>query len=178
MGQEISNNENIENKKPKSNKKIMIGIAILIIAGIIFFVANKQITGNAITGDAINEGELQITQDAEIVKIPLSSISTKAEWHEHDSNGVKVKYFTVKASDGTPKIAFDACNVCYKSRKGYKQQGKDMVCNNCGNHYAIDGLGTKNLKGGGCWPGYLPNSIEGDYFVIKKSDLDKGAYRF
>jgi len=70
---------------------------------------------------------------------------------------VNVKYFVVEAEDGSVKTAFDACDVCYRSRKGYRQEGDDMICNNCGNHYPISGLGTKNLRGGGCWPGYLPN---------------------
>ena len=34
-----------------------------------------------------------------------------------------------------------------------------MVCNNCGNKYPIDGLGTENKNPGGCWPGYLPSTV-------------------
>ena len=51
-------------------------------------------------------------------------------------------------------------------------------CNNCGNHYAISGLGTKNLRGGGCWPGYLPSKVEEGNLVIKTQDLETGRYRF
>lgn len=76
------------------------------------------------------------------------------------------------------KTAFNACDVCYGSKKGYRQEGEDMVCNNCGNHYRISGLGTANLKGGGCWPGYLESSTEGEYLVIAKSSLEGGRYRF
>ena len=53
-----------------------------------------------------------------------------------------------------------------------------MVCNNCGNYYPISGLGTANLAGGGCWPGYLPSKVEGDYIVIQKSDLNAKKYMF
>jgi len=63
-------------------------------------------------------------------------------------------------------------------RRDIGRKGGDMVCNNCGNHYKISGLGTANLKGGGCWPGYLPNSVDGNELVIKKSDLEAGRYRF
>jgi len=111
--------------------------------------------------------------EAEVVKIPLSQVSETAEWYDYEN----VRYFVVKGKDGSIKSAFDACDVCYKSRKGYRQKGDDMICNNCGNYYPISGLGTKNL-GGGCWPGYLENSIEGDYIVIKKSDLDTGGKRY
>ena len=90
----------------------------------------------------------------------------------------KIQFFAVKASDGSIKTAFDACDVCYGSKKGYRQEGNQMVCNNCGNKYPIDGIGTKNKAGGGCWPGYLPNEIQGNSLVIKNSDLKAGKYRF
>ena len=52
-----------------------------------------------------------------------------------------------------------------------------MVCNNCGNHYPISGLGTQNLRGG-CWPSYLESSNDGEYLVIPKAALDAGSKRF
>ena len=96
-------------------------------------------TGNAIAG---NGGS---------ISIPLSEISETAKFYEY--NGVK--YFVVKASDGTIKTGFDACDVCYGSNKGYRQEGEYMVCNNCGNKYPIIGLATENKNPGGCWPGYF-----------------------
>ena len=37
---------------------------------------------------------------------------------------------------------------------------------------------SKNVRGGGCWHGYLESSVGGDYPVIAKSDLEAGRYRF
>ncbi len=146
----------------------MIGIGIVIMAGIVFFLfSGGGSTGNIVAGSAFID-------DGDTIKIPLSEISKKAEFYDYDG----IKFFAVKANDGTAKIAFDACDVCHKSKKGYRQQGEDMICNNCGNYYPISGIGTRNLRGGGCWPGYLPRNIEGDYLVIKKTDLEKGRYRF
>lgn len=119
-----------------------------------------------------------IVEDANSIKIPISQVSTKARFYNYDSNGVIVEYFAVKADDGSIKTAFNACDVCYGAKKGYRQSGEDMICNNCGNHYPISGLGTENLNGGGCWPGYLPSKVEGDYIIIKNSDLEGGKYRF
>ena len=82
------------------------------------------------------------------------------------------------SDNGLIKTAFDACDVCYGSYKGYRQEGDSMICNNCGNSYPISGLGTENKGGGGCWPGYLPSEIKGEYLIIKKSDIKKGGYRF
>ena len=143
------------------NKKVIIGIGILAIIVIAFMSFNK-----GSTGEVVGEGD--------VISIPLSEISEKAKFYESDG----IKFFAIKARDGSIKTAFDACDVCYSSHKGYRQEGNNMVCNNCGNKYPISGLGTENLRGGGCWPGYLPSSVEGENLIIKVSDLEKGYYRF
>jgi len=148
------------------NKKILIGTGIFVLA-IVFFFARGSLTGNAVVGSYETTENLA-------VKIPVFEISDNAVFYDYDG----IKYFVVKAEEGSIKTAFNACDICYQSRKGYRQEGGDMVCNNCGNHYAISGLGTKNLRGGGCWPGYLPNKVEGENLVLKKSDLEAGRYRF
>jgi uncharacterized membrane protein len=111
------------------------------------------------------------------VNIPLSDITSNAKWYEYDSEGSEVRFFVVEDKDGTIKTAFDACDVCYRYKKGYRQEGEYMVCNNCGNRYPLSGLGTENKNPGGCWPGYLPNIIKGDNVVIKKSDLENNQWR-
>jgi len=140
------------------DKKIMVGIGVVILLGI--FLVKPLLTGNVVEGN--------------LIKIPLSEISEKASFYEYGG----IKYFVVKASDSSIKTAFDACDVCYRSGKGYRQEGNDMICNNCGNYYPISGLGTENLAGGGCWPGYLPSEVERENLIIKKSDIEKGGYRF
>ena len=119
-----------------------------------------------------------ISSSQEVISIPLSEISSEASWYEYESEKTKIKYFAVRAPDGSIKTAFDACDVCYKSRRGYSQDGDFMICNNCGNRYHINGLGTENLAGGGCWPGYLENNIKDDNIMIKASDLKEGGFRF
>lgn len=121
-------------------------------------------------------GTGKIIDDAESVKIPLSALSEDVKFYEYDYQGVTVKYFAVMGSDGKPRTAFDACDIC-GGYKGYEQQGNDIKCNNCGQVFSIDSLGEEN-KGYGCWPSHLSHEIEGDYVVIKKSDLGQGSHRF
>ena len=149
------------------SKYLWMGIGILVIVAIGFFMF-AGFTGNVIA----NTGEF--LEDAGVIKIPLDEVSKTAAFYDYDG----IRFFVVKAKDGNVKTAFDACDVCYRSGKGYRQEGDDMICNNCGNYYPISGLGTKNLKGGGCWPGYLPSKTEGDYLVIEKVALESGRYRF
>ncbi|MBR9705701.1 DUF2318 domain-containing protein [Candidatus Pacearchaeota archaeon] len=156
------------------DKKVIFGIGVFALAALIYFMFGK---GSSVNGNAVAIST-EIIDEGDMIKIPLSAISTKAQFQEYNSNGVDIEYFIVKAKDGSIKAAFNACDVCYRSKKGYRQQGSDMICNNCGNHYAISGLGTKNLNGGGCWPGYLPARQQGDYLIIEKNDIEQGKYRF
>jgi len=150
----------------------LVAIVVILVLGFVLF--NGNITGNTVGVS----GSEAIIDEGDSIKIALSTISSKVKFHSYDVDGVDVEYFVVKADDGNIKTAFNACDVCYRSKKGYSQKGEDMVCNNCGNHYAISGLGTKNLKGEGCWPGYLPNTIKEEYLIIQKSDLEAGKYMF
>lgn len=127
--------------------------------------------------DGGNSSAVNAAADPDSVIIPLSEITTSVKHYTHNVGGVNVKYFLVKGTDGTVRSAFDACEVCYQSKKGYTQVGSDVRCNNCGLMFSIDGLGSKN-KGKGCWPAYLPHEISGENVVIKKSDLEAGAYLF
>ncbi len=120
----------------------------------------------------------EVIKEEKVIQISLSEISEQARWYEYKSENTHIKYFAVKASDGSIKTAFDACDVCFRSKNGYSQDGDFMVCNNCGNRYPISGLGTENKAGGGCWPGYLPSKVEGENLMIKQSDLEKGGYGF
>ncbi|MDD1721088.1 MAG: DUF2318 domain-containing protein [Euryarchaeota archaeon] len=102
------------------------------------------------------------------LKIPLSNITNALSYYTYTSNGTAIKFFAVKGADGNVHVAFDTCDVC--GPKGYTQSSNDVVCSNCGKHFAINGIGTTNADGG-CWPSHLPMSISGDTVVIKASDV-------
>jgi len=153
------------------NKNNKIWILVL---GLLFLVAAFFTKGFGLFKS--NLASPETTNPAGFVSIPVSEITNSAKWYEYDSDRNKIKFFVVKASDGTIKTAFDACDVCYTEKKGYRQEGSYVICNNCGNRYPISGLGTENKIPGGCWPGYLPNVIEGDNVIIKKSDLENNQW--
>ncbi len=111
------------------------------------------------------------------VSIPLSDVSTTLEYYTYDAGGTTVKYFAVLGSDGEPRVAFDACEVCFRSKKGYSQVGASVHCNNCGLQFRIDDLGEEN-KGAGCWPSHLEHKIESGHVMLKKSDIEAGASLF
>ena len=56
----------------------------------------------------------------------------------------------VKAPDGSIRKAFNTCQVCYNSGRGYYvQEGNQLVCQNCGNRFDISQI---EVIKGGCNP--------------------------
>jgi uncharacterized membrane protein len=88
---------------------------------------------------------------------------------------VTVKYFIVKSADGTIRAAFDACNVCWREKKGYKQDGDFMVCTNCGKKFRTDRI---NEVTGGCNPAGLSRTIKDGKVVISLQALNEGTRFF
>jgi uncharacterized membrane protein len=111
------------------------------------------------------------------VIVPVAKLADgKAHFYKFEDGGKEITFFAAKAADGSVKTAFDACDSCYKSKKGYEQQGDKMNCNNCNQKFAINRLGPNAT--GGCNPGYLPHQQVGANITIKASDLKDGARYF
>ncbi len=112
-----------------------------------------------------------------IVTIPIAKLADgKSRFYKFEDNGKEISFFAVKSADGSIKTAFDACDACYKSKKGYEQQGDKMNCKNCNQKFAINRLGPNAT--GGCNPGYLPHQLNGGSILIKTDDLKGGARYF
>jgi uncharacterized membrane protein len=109
--------------------------------------------------------------------IPVDKLADgKAHFYKFEDGGKEIIFFAAKAADGSIKTAFDACDSCYKSKKGYEQQGDKMNCKNCNQKFAINRLGPNAT--GGCNPGYLPHQQSGNAITISVSDLKSGAKYF
>ena len=112
------------------------------------------------------------------VEISTAQLSDgKVHFYSTMSEGVTIKYIAGKDKDGTIRTAFDACDVCYKAKKGYTQVGDDVKCLNCGRTFAIKDLGVTN-KQGGCEPGFLAHANTDSGISIKLSDLSNGKHYF
>jgi uncharacterized membrane protein len=100
----------------------------------------------------------------------------KARFYKFEDGGKEIAFFAVKSADGSIKTAFDACDACFKSKKGYEQQGDKMNCKNCNQKFAINRLGPNAT--GGCNPGYLPHQSDGTTVSVSVNDLKGGARYF
>ncbi|MDR2397796.1 MAG: DUF2318 domain-containing protein [Spirochaetaceae bacterium] len=98
-------------------------------------------------------GQLNLVKPAIVDRdlvIPLGEIRENAVFYPVDIDGTRLEVLVVKAPDGTIRTAFNTCQVCYASGRGfYKQQGSVLVCQNCGNRFR---MGQVGLRAGGCNP--------------------------
>jgi uncharacterized membrane protein len=110
------------------------------------------------------------------VKIALADVSDgKAHFYSYDAAGTQVKYFVLKSSDGKVRAAFDACDVCYAQKKGYHQEGDEMVCNNCGRRFPSTKI---NEVEGGCNPSPIERTVKGQDLVLTTDELQAGVQYF
>ena len=86
-----------------------------------------------------------------------------------------IRFFVVKSVDGNIRAAFDACDVCFSAKKGYVQQGQNMVCINCGLKFRTDKV---NEVKGGCNPSPLNRRIQNGQVVVSVQDVMSGARFF
>lgn len=111
------------------------------------------------------------------IQIPLSEVSSgAAKFYEYKTaSGKPVRFFVMKSSDGVYRAAADACVVCYREKKGYHQEGDEMVCNNCRKRFPS---ALVNEVTGGCNPDGIPRTIQGDKLLIAANDLEARADLF
>lgn len=83
-----------------------------------------------------------------------------------------IYFFVVKDKNGIYRAAANACAVCFKTYKGFRQEGNEIVCNNCGNRYPIEKIATEK---GGCNPGPInPNlEVRNSQIIIKQADSEQ-----
>jgi uncharacterized membrane protein len=102
---------------------------------------------------AQNAGELNIVKPAiadQDLVISVADVTENAAFYPVDIQGTRLEVIAVKAPDGTIRTAFNTCQVCYASGRGfYKQQGNLLVCQNCGNRFRMSQV---ERRSGGCNP--------------------------
>ena len=112
-----------------------------------------------------------------VVSVAVARVSDgSAHYYRLVDGGKELNFFIVKGSDGAIHTAFDACDVCFKEKKGYVQAGDKMQCKNCNQKFPITRIGA--ASGGGCNPSHLPAKVVGKSVTISVADLRSGARFF
>ena len=110
------------------------------------------------------------------VRLPVSTFDDyKAHYYTYMHEGQPIEFFVLKSKDGVVRAAFNACDVCFPAKKGYTQDGDEMVCNNCGRRFPANQI---NEVQGGCNPSPLNRVVEGDSLTIQVDDVVAGLGYF
>lgn len=152
-----------EKKSRLSLIAIFAGAAVVVVIGLVFLSRMGR-------EPSIVASNLQAPGSRDSVTFPVERFKDgKAGHYQYKTNdGITIKYFIIKSSDGVIRAAFDACDVCWPAGKGYYQQGDFMVCRNCGRRFAS--VLVNEVKGG-CNPAPLPRHVVDGKLVIKVKDI-------
>ena len=150
--------------------EILVLVAVAL-AAVVAYVVGSRGGASAVTA---GDGTLKAVNGE--VSLPVSELSDKARFYEYKTeSGKAVRFFALKSSDGAYRVPLDACDVCFHAKKGYGQEGEDMVCNNCGMHFPSAKI---NEVKGGCNPVGLERRLDGDKLKLSAKELEAGVSYF
>lgn len=119
---------------------------------------------------------LVAADEAGDVRIALAELGDHAVHHFTFMAGeFPVEFLAVWADDNVVRTALNACDICYRAKLGYRQEGAYVVCNNCGNRFPIAEIAAVS---GGCNPVPLVARIDGQDLVIASAALVAGLAYF
>jgi uncharacterized membrane protein len=153
------------------------GLLLFLVAAAVAAGAGWWITQRSGGAPAAVSGANAALAGASALTFPASQFDDgRARQYVYRSpEGREIRFFLIKSSDGVIRAAFDACDVCWPSNRGYVQDGDDLVCGNCGRRFPSVRI---NVEQGGCNPAPLRRTVENGRVVIQPADLRLGAGYF
>lgn len=146
-------------KKKKSALPVTAGLIVVLCLAAVFFTGQRRKVAEQKSGGdtEISSGEEEVKEttvigEGESLVIPVSEITSEAVFLPVEVDGTEMEIIAVRGSDGSIRTAFNTCQVCYDSGRGYYvQQDALFICQNCGNRFTADEIETES---GGCnpWP--------------------------
>lgn len=89
--------------------------------------------------------------------------------------GHEIRFFVLKSPDGVVRAAFDACDFCFRERRGFRQVGDNLICNKCGQASLSQHV---NVLKGECNPAPLERTVESDRVIVRAAALEQGGSYF
>lgn len=148
-------------QKQKNVLPFLAAAAAVVCAAVVFFTNGNRTPAGNIETDKKSGDSVAIAQGEALV-IPTADITTDASFFPVSVDETQMEVIAVKDSKGNIRTAFNTCQVCYGSSRGYYvQSGSYLVCQNCGNRFSMDQVG---IEAGGCnpWPIFDENRTSGD----------------
>jgi len=162
----------------KNKEKIKKLVISCLVAAILLIVAFTVKMPGSSDGSKEAGNRAKKVVDADIV-IPVSEVTDNVKFYPAEINGIELEALAVRASDGSIRTAFNTCQVCYSSGRGYyEQEGDYLICQNCGNRFALDEV---EITRGGCNPVPITDeykTVTDDKIIISKDFLEQATVIF
>jgi uncharacterized membrane protein len=163
--------------KQNNSVKRLVFIAIVAALSIAVAYGYESFIGSKDPGKKGTPG-ITVAKDSDIV-IQTKDVTETATFYPAEINGTDLEVIAVKAPDGTVRTAFNTCQVCYSSGRGYyKQEGDQLICQNCGNRF---GMGDVEVARGGCNPVPITSEykkVDAETITISKDFLTQATVIF
>jgi uncharacterized membrane protein len=143
-------NKKNSNKTSKKNSNLILGVVAVIVIGIAVFTFLNSGNDKNDLAEQTKSTAISATDENGNMVINVADVTETANFYAYDKLNTYMEVLAVKASDGTVRTAFNTCQVCYSSGRGYYiQEGDVLVCQNCGNRFKMDEV---EVARGGCNP--------------------------
>lgn len=159
-------------KKSRTPLIITLFAAAIMAGGALYFLGGEKEAGPVAATAAVAENSA-----TEFIYNASDFADGQAKYYSYKTpQGLNIRYFLLKSSDGIIRAAFDSCDTCWSAGKGYRQEGDFMVCNNCGLRFAS--VKINEIKGG-CNPAPLSRTASGGKIIVKVKDIiEQGSFYF
>lgn len=161
----MGKNKKVVQAKTKKNLWLPAAAIAILAATVALTLFSGTADKGGSSGKRASQAESQIISEGESLMIPISELSSTAKFYPVEIGGTPMEIIAVKDSEGNVRTAFNTCQVCYSSGKGYYvQDGKDLVCQNCKTRFTVDQV---EIETGGCnpWPIFQENKTVTDTSV-------------
>jgi len=146
----------------RRQKRWSFAAAILCVAVVLSFAA-EYVYARAVTAPA--HAQLLVAQNGQVA-VPLSELTDSSlHFYAADVNGNVIRFVIIHKQNGDYATALDACQIC--GTAGYRQEGQNVICRNCGAAIYIPSIG----ESGGCNPIAVKSRVEGGQVIVDVSAL-------
>lgn len=144
------------------------GLVLVIAFIVLFLYADRVLDGN-------DSGYQRVKPEAQSrqVRVPVADLPPgDVRFYRFLNEGnQEVKFFIGRDGAGEVQVGFDANEICFKRKRGYRHDGEWLVCRVCDKSFRVSEV---NDGGGGCKPVPLEHRVEGEQVVLAEADVLAG----
>lgn len=148
---------------------LLLSLAAFLIACVFAMSYHESAEPELAAADAVPTGE-------DVALAMATFADGQARFYRYvTATGQETRFFIVKSRDGAVHAALDACDSCFRDRRGFRQAGDHLICNRCGRAVLPQHV---NVLRGGCNPLSVDHTVEGERVIIRAAVLEQGGSYF